>query len=55
LVSQGFRLHRFSNREIMTELEAVLDTIHAELHPSVCNPAAASREFTGDPHHGRIL
>lgn len=34
----GFSLLRFSNREIMTELEAVLDTVHAALVAATPTP-----------------
>jgi very-short-patch-repair endonuclease len=38
LAKDGFRLLRFSNRETMTELEAVLDTIFAALSETTPTP-----------------
>lgn len=38
LKREGFRLLRFSNREVMTELDAVLDTIHAALVATTPTP-----------------
>jgi len=38
LAKNGFRLLRFSNREVMTELEPVLDTIFATLSETTPTP-----------------
>jgi very-short-patch-repair endonuclease len=40
LHAEGFRILRFSNRDVMTSLTSVLDTIHASL--SVLNDTNAS-------------
>jgi release factor glutamine methyltransferase len=36
LAQQGFRVLRFSNREVMSEIDGVLDTIRAALFPPPC-------------------
>jgi very-short-patch-repair endonuclease len=33
LAAEGFRILRFSNRDVMTSMSSVLDTIHASLSP----------------------
>jgi very-short-patch-repair endonuclease len=38
LKREGFGLLRFSNREIMTEIDAVLDTVHAALVATTPTP-----------------
>lgn len=44
LERQGFRVLRFSNREVMTSIDVVLDTIHAALGTAPPTPAP--------PHEG---
>jgi very-short-patch-repair endonuclease len=39
LASQGFGVLRFSNREVMTAIDTVLDTIRAALGPATPTPA----------------
>jgi len=38
LEAQGYRVVRFSNREVMTSIDVVLDTILAALGPTPPNP-----------------
>ena len=42
LVSQGFSVLRFSNREVMTETASVLEAIYAALSTPTPNPSPAS-------------
>ncbi|HEX8663016.1 MAG TPA: DUF559 domain-containing protein [Beijerinckiaceae bacterium] len=49
--SQGFRVLRFSNREVMTAIDVVLDTIHAALAPATPTPLGASPRV-GPPRKG---
>ena len=51
LASQGFRVLRFSNREVMTAIDTVLDTIHAALAPATPTPLGASPRV-GPPRKG---
>jgi very-short-patch-repair endonuclease len=38
LEEQGFRVVRFSNRDVMTEIEVVLDTVYAALARATSTP-----------------
>jgi very-short-patch-repair endonuclease len=41
LASQGYRVLRFWNHEVMTQIDVVLDTIHAALYTAYSNGAGA--------------
>ena len=51
LASQGFRVLRFPNREVMTAIDVVLDTIYAALAPATPTPLGASPRV-GPPRKG---
>ncbi len=47
LEAQGFRVLRFWNHDILREMEAVLDTIHAHLHGAVDVPGRSMSKRRG--------
>jgi very-short-patch-repair endonuclease len=53
LAEQGFRVVRFTNREVMREIDVVLDTVLAALGPATPtpNPSPQGGGESGD-HHG---
>jgi very-short-patch-repair endonuclease len=51
LASQGFRVLRFSNRDVTTSIDSVLDTSHAALAPATPTPLGASPRV-GPPRNG---
>ena len=50
LAAEGFRILRFSNRDVMTSMSSVLDTIHASLSP--LNDKDASTPTPDPSPHG---
>ncbi|MGE8102935.1 endonuclease domain-containing protein [Allorhizobium sp. NPDC080224] len=61
LEAQGYKVIRFWNAEVLTELDAVLDTVFAavrereiflELHPNVGSPGRADRPPSFDASNG---
>jgi very-short-patch-repair endonuclease len=55
LAADGFRMLRFSNREVMTELEAVLDTIYAATSGPTPTPPHKGEGKVLETPHGRNL
>jgi hypothetical protein len=58
LAAEGFRILRFSNRDVLTALSSVLDTIHASLSPlndkdASPPPLTPPRKGEGDRHAAR--
>jgi very-short-patch-repair endonuclease len=52
LASQGCRVLRFWSHEVMTQIDVVLDTIHAALYTAYSNGAGADTPTPAPPRKG---